>query len=181
MKIHTLSFLLLFLSEALTKPCKILRLTIMWTLRILASTLYSFSSTFSLNFKRTFWAPCNTNLRRKTEIGDRARSWSLPAESTERVRIWVSLRMARQGANRGPLAQACWKLHPGTCFHDCQISYREAGKSCNALQCFYPEYIYLTHGHCWPTKASWSRLAWKRVKKGDSTKTQKKEKENIHD
>ena len=52
-----------------------------------------------------------------------------------------------------------WKLHPGTCFHDCQISYREAGESCNALQCFYPEYIYLTHGRCWPKKASWPRLA----------------------
>lgn len=153
-----------FLSEALIKPCKILRLTIIWTLRILASTLHSFSSAFSLNFKRAFWAPCSTNLWRKAHIRDRARSWSLLAEPTEKVRIRVSLRMARQGANRGPLAQACWKLHPGPCFHDCQISYTEAGGSCNALHCFYPEVIHLFDS--WLLLAKVSFLAKASLKEG---------------
>ena len=44
-------------------------------------------------------------LGRKAEVGDRARSWFPLAGPTERVRTRVSLRMARQGTNRGPLAQ----------------------------------------------------------------------------
>ena len=62
-------------------------------------------------------------------------------------------------------SQACWKLNPGPCFHDCQISYREAGGFCNALQCFYPEVIHLFDS--WLLLAKVSFLAKASLKEGE--------------